>query len=128
MDYIDKFQYRERSDSLISLGFIDYKSYLKSDLWKSIRLSVLKDNNYKCKYCKEKAFLVHHSSYDLQTMAGNNKAYLYAVCNKCHASGHWTGRAESPDFAKRESRWEYKKHLWKEKKYKQECKLPKWDN
>lgn len=90
----------ERNYSLTSLGFYSYSDYLKSDLWKKIRKSVIDNNEGFCKFCHEKAKYVHHSSYDLDTMKGLNLRHLHPVCRSCHEQGHKKGCASVPDSHK----------------------------
>jgi hypothetical protein len=91
--FISKSQRKERSDVLFRLGFSDYKSYLKSDLWKDVRKKVMERDQYRCKFCNKKATHVHHEHYNLDTMSGKNLRHLHSVCKDCHENGHnpWDG-------------------------------------
>lgn len=94
---ISKLQTRERRDSLFSLGFTYYWEYLKSDLWKRIRNNILKRDGYICRFCGCKANQVHHTSYNIDTMRGNNTTHLHSCCRRCHNKGHKNREAVLPD-------------------------------
>ena len=86
---------RERNDSLSRLRFATYRDYLKSDLWRSIRDKLLPAT---CECCSEPATVVHHTSYALDVMKGENKIHLHPVCNSCHgrAKGRTSTIAKKP--------------------------------
>lgn len=74
---------------LASLGFKDYASYLASDIWSSIRLSVMKRENWTCQVCGLPAKDVHHRRYtrgNLLGLLGKDLRHLYALCRTCHES------------------------------------------
>lgn len=77
--------YLRRNKTLIKIGFSSYKEYLNSDLWKSIRIKVLKLSNFKCKSCKNKANQVHHLSYHKDVLLGLKLESLVSLCEKCHS-------------------------------------------
>ncbi len=79
-------RYAERSCSLRSLGFKTYSEYLDSELWQSIRKRVFRDKGRKCFKCKKPASQIHHPSYAVDVMKGDNIEPLKPVCNKCHAA------------------------------------------
>jgi hypothetical protein len=81
--------YQERSLHLAALGFLSYKAYLGSKLWKTIRTRVLDQFNYRCEYCSNEATQVHHSSYDMATLKGETLKHLHPVCNTCHEQGEY---------------------------------------
>ena len=84
----DPYQYR--ADNLRHIGFMSYRAYLHSDLWKVIRASVLTAEP-QCQKCYVKtATQVHHRSYDLATLRGDDLRSLSALCSRCHR------RAERP--------------------------------
>jgi hypothetical protein len=76
--------YKNRDNKLKRLGFKSYSEYLKSDLWKSIRNQVLKQEKYKCCICGNKANQVHHRTYCITGLAGTNLQSLRAICSSCH--------------------------------------------
>jgi len=90
-----------RKKTLLKLGFNSYFEYLKSDLWKGIKSSVLNDNPY-CFSCGERATLVHHSSYKESTLKGETIKHLYSVCRGCHYKcefGRKNGKKLNPSAA-----------------------------
>jgi hypothetical protein len=80
------------------MGFDSYKSYLASDLWKSIKKKALSENKKKCSRCGErKAKLqVHHRSYDLRTMVGSDTRSLSVVCSACHVLAEQPKKRQHP--------------------------------
>lgn len=81
--------YEARELVVASLGFLSYKAYLGSKLWKDIRQRVLATTEGKCKYCGRIATQVHHSSYDKKTMIGERITDLHPVCITCHENGEY---------------------------------------
>lgn len=79
--------YQYRDDNLLGLGFKSYRSYLKSDLWKSIRERVLVANRICAACARRSSSQVHHRSYDPATLRGDDIRSLSAVCSRCHAKG-----------------------------------------
>jgi hypothetical protein len=76
--------YRMRNRVLLALGYRDYKQYLQSDLWKSIRVKVLRVHRM-CAVCISRpSTLVHHTSYARTVLLGTNLRPLYGVCHPCH--------------------------------------------
>lgn len=65
------------------MGFKDYKDYLKSELWASIRSKVLAANP-NCFSCGRKATQVHHGKYRKNDLEGRELRSLFAVCGGCH--------------------------------------------
>lgn len=72
------------------LGFKTYQHYLLSPLWNNIRNRIL-NNSSQCHCCKDKPTQVHHSSYNINTMAGYHDECLYPICQKCHNFIEYTG-------------------------------------
>lgn len=69
-----------------------YKSYLKSDHWKTLRDRIIKERKF-CNRCSGTNQLqVHHLTY--KTYAGGSNKYieldkdLELVCRKCHKKEH----------------------------------------
>lgn len=84
--------YVVRNRNLKSLGFVDYPQYLESRLWKSIRQSVLVRDGFKCRKCdRSSAHHVHHSSYDVATLRGDDLSKLHSVCDWCHREIEFDG-------------------------------------
>jgi 5-methylcytosine-specific restriction endonuclease McrA len=77
-------QYSSRNKVIKSLGFINYREYLKSELWKKIRASVLAQNRV-CLKCGGKKYLqIHHRKYTKANLSGKNIKHLIVLCKKCH--------------------------------------------
>lgn len=76
--------YKRRDAVLLDMGFANYKAYLASDLWKSIRTKVLERDGGKCHACKRPAKHVHHTDYSLDVMAGARIESLRSLCAGCH--------------------------------------------
>jgi len=68
-----------------SLGFENYKEYLKSSLWYERRDLMLSLYPF-CYVCKGKAEQVHHKSYD--NIGNEGKRDLISLCRKCHKKIH----------------------------------------
>jgi 5-methylcytosine-specific restriction endonuclease McrA len=66
----------------------DYMKYLQSPLWTEIRARVLERDNNTCQDCGGKASQVHHRSYTLPVMTGNNDEMLVSLCGDCHQKRH----------------------------------------
>ncbi len=75
--------YKVRERSIRSLGYSSYTQYLASALWKEIRIAQLASSP-RCTRCAKKATQVHHASYDLATMSGDNRSALLSACAGCH--------------------------------------------
>lgn len=73
-----------RTIHLRSLGYADYPAYLASELWATIRIRVLNRDSHECCRCGGRATQVHHRSYELNVLRGENDRQLMSVCGKCH--------------------------------------------
>ncbi|AMV20453.1 HNH endonuclease [Planctomyces sp. SH-PL14] len=73
-----------RAEALLNLGGITYDEYLALPLWRSIRERVLNRENRICRLCAAEATQVHHRTYDLATMLGDDISALVALCGTCH--------------------------------------------
>lgn len=76
--------YADREINCKALGFKSYKGYLKSELWASIRTKKFTESKGVCFKCGRPADAIHHSSYTLPVLKGENMKKLHAVCNDCH--------------------------------------------
>lgn len=76
--------YQERDENLTQMGFRSYAQYLKSELWKEIRGRVVDKYNSQCTICNQFGRTVHHTSYDLSTMKGDDIQHLTLLCSSCH--------------------------------------------
>lgn len=84
--------YDHRDKMLQMLGYVDYGNYLKSETWNTVRLRVLKRDNWTCFRCGNKAQTAHHTSYTKAALTGENINSIYSVCHDCHTKTHYTGR------------------------------------
>jgi hypothetical protein len=75
--------YGERNRNLKMLGFDSYSEYLKSDLWASIRGTVL-SGCPQCVGCTREASQVHHENYDIPVLLGEYLDALHPICGRCH--------------------------------------------
>lgn len=86
--------------NLESLGFPDYQAYLGSWFWRVLREQVL-DAHPACRGCGVRATCVHHQSYALPVLLGQDLAQLVALCGRCHgliSTGREDPGAESLPF------------------------------
>src|SRR5258708_5804394 len=84
--------YRRRPPALRALGFFDYQAYLESYLWGTIPLRVLTTAGRRCCACDEEGCTqVHHESYSLAVLAGEDDSKLSVVCDPCHDRAHHFG-------------------------------------
>lgn len=79
-------RYQERDEALLAAGFSSYRSYLRSDLWREIRESVLERDGRKCKSCRREATQVHHRFYTRDVLLGIDRSerVLVSICCGCH--------------------------------------------
>ena len=75
--------YRERNRIIRAMGFADYKAYLRSPLWASIRARKLAAEP-DCFACGAHATQVHHAKYRKNDLQGRCLDFLFAVCSACH--------------------------------------------
>jgi hypothetical protein len=88
-------QYRRRAVNLAKLGFASYAAYLRSDLWRKIRMRVLAKHRHVCKRCKGRATQVHHRKYVMKAMTGENLGLLIPLCGPCHEFCEWDGNRKT---------------------------------
>lgn len=96
--------YTQRNETLLEMGFKDYKQYLRSPLWKRIRAAKMKKDP-ECFSCgKVKRLQVHHSVYDRRVLEGTTDEGLYTVCSRCHRWAEFTraGQKRGPEDATKE--------------------------
>ena len=107
--------YIQRNELLLELGFISYRQYLRSALWKGIRANKLKRDT-KCYGCSKRAQQVHHGSYSLVSLTGKSAKDLWSVCKRCHQwieftkDGYKRDPKEATDELKRIHRIYWPKH------------------
>jgi hypothetical protein len=77
--------YQERNRLLREhLGFDTYAQYLGSPLWKEIKQRGFREHGRFCRICSKYANILHHLSYDLETLKGTRLDRLVPVCDTCH--------------------------------------------
>lgn len=79
----DGMGYGKRRNNLKSMGFDSYETYLKSAIWKRIRNRVFARSSA-CMCCGQRADVVHHRSYDMETLSGSTLSRLVPICDGCH--------------------------------------------
>src|SRR3990167_11031287 len=100
-------EYADRNELLLSLGFKDYRTYLRSALWKDIRIRKLELDSecFACGRGAESTIVqVHHGKYTRENLLGNTLNDLYTVCSGCHKKIEVTrsGFKRTPTEATRE--------------------------
>jgi 5-methylcytosine-specific restriction endonuclease McrA len=78
--------YVTRNEWLRLLGFKSYREYLRSDLWKSIRVRVYAAKGGNCFLCGKPATELHHNRYYRTDLIGKKLRYINPVCRECHKS------------------------------------------
>ena len=92
-------EYETRLKALKTLGYSTYHEYLLSDIWTKIRATHLK-NLPNCFVCNKLATEIHHASYDVKVLTGENLYSLHSICRDCHFAGEYIGnRKLSPSQA-----------------------------
>lgn len=76
--------YTVRNLNLKALGFRSYDHYLNSDIWKEVKRLAFAAHGTQCCRCGGEATQIHHSSYDLKTLAGSDLSHLHPICRPCH--------------------------------------------
>jgi len=67
----------------------EYRKYLSSAEWKTLRKQVIKRDNHRCVRCDYIGYLqVHHTSYDGIKSMSFSLDQLETVCNDCHKQIH----------------------------------------
>lgn len=76
-----------RRDSIIrQMGYVSYKAYLASSLWKAIRDRVMARDKGQCRVCDNKSTECHHRNYDAAVLSGRVIDSIVSICRQCHAS------------------------------------------
>lgn len=81
--------YAVRNKILRKMGFMNYKDYLKSPIWKTIRDGHLRMWP-RCYGCDSKAQTVHHGRYTWKNLFGASRQYLFSICHSCHKKCEFT--------------------------------------
>ena len=84
-------RYQVRANSLKELGFRTYSDYLSSDIWRTIRERIFSRDKGKCKVCSRKCHSVHHVTYNVVVMRGDDDTQLISVCRGCHKHVEFDG-------------------------------------
>ncbi len=133
-------------DKLIELGFEDYNSYLKSNLWgktrkrffssKIVKRMVLTKGKPYCECCFASGCVLelHHRSYN--SLGNEDLDHLILVCDPCHEAIHRRSKQENVDLwtatdlvAKEPLRdYRIKKKQRRKRKLKKQVSPPRWDD
>ena len=90
--------YETRNAILVDIGYQTYTAYLRSDLWKAIRMRHMKG---KCRLCETKmANTLHHTSYTREIMENGCKKHLVPLCRPCHMALEFNGFKVKGDLEK----------------------------
>jgi len=94
-------EYHERNKNLAKLGFLNYREYLRSNLWRSLRKDAFRIFGKKCIRCRGKANQIHHRSYTYEALQGLWPKHLVPVCARCHKFAEYRddGSKRSPGEA-----------------------------
>jgi len=76
--------YQNRDLIIMGMGYANYEEYLNSEFWANIRARTFAMAKGLCKFCNKHADHIHHSSYDIKTLKGDNQDHLHACCGMCH--------------------------------------------
>jgi len=76
--------YQRRDAALQEIGFASYREYLDSELWAKIRRMAFAKWGHICNKCRDKAELIHHANYSVDTLLGRDLSGLVPVCHACH--------------------------------------------
>lgn len=76
--------YEQRVMSLRALRFYSYLDYLKSTLWARIRKITYAIKGRECFLCGDPACVLHHNSYDYDTLSGRSIQRITPLCENYH--------------------------------------------
>jgi hypothetical protein len=77
--------YTHRNERIRKEGLAEnYKAYLETDLWATIRARVLKRDGGLCRICGGTATQCHHTNYGTAVLTGRSLVALFAICRSCH--------------------------------------------
>jgi len=78
--------YRKHSKQKIK-STLDYKTYIKSEIWKLVVARIKKQRNNSCEICGNKKYLqVHHLTY--KNLGQEKDEDLQLLCGACHMKQH----------------------------------------
>ena len=77
-------------DGIAGIACLPYENYMRTALWRKIRLWVLERDEGRCVVCREKgspfsATEVHHRDYCETTLIGDAPEMLVSLCASCHS-------------------------------------------
>lgn len=74
------------NQELKAIGFETIADYFESELWKTIRETILTRDAHRCRnrFCGKYAQKIQHLSVSVNTLSGQNPTGLIAVCDKCY--------------------------------------------
>jgi len=86
--------YDRRNQALAEMGFPSYAAYLESELWRKIRLRVLRRDFFRCRFCggKPRKVCAHHGDYERDTLEGLRLSGIYTACYRCHEELEFSAR------------------------------------
>lgn len=94
-------QYSQRNKKIRAMGFADYREYLSSKLWHTIRVRVMRRDGGRCRMCQAEATEVHHLRYTQRVLDGRGDKHLMALCRACHEQAEFRGEEKvSPSEAR----------------------------
>jgi len=95
----DMFEFYEIIKNRLSIKSViaksEYKEYIETDWWKSLRKKILIRDNYTCQICKCKAEEVHHLTY--QHKGKEYSFELVSLCHNCHLK-HYHPEQIRPEY------------------------------
>lgn len=74
-----------------ALGFANYKEYLRSPLWRRIKIEELHKVQGQCAACGGATRTIHHRDYRPRVLRGDDRSALIALCTPCHDKIHNKG-------------------------------------
>lgn len=78
--------YASRNANLNRLGFDTYPDYLRSDLWRAVRVKVYAAKGRDCYLCGKPATELHHNRYHANDLTGETIRFINPICRQCHES------------------------------------------
>lgn len=98
---------------------MDYRAYLRSSHWKTVRRDALRRAGNKCQLCSSRIRLeVHHNSYE--HLWDETEQDVVVLCRRCHAKFHGFPVDALADrirqwFRRVVKRWNRERRTWKVK-------------
>lgn len=84
--------YGLRNRNLERLGLGNYRKYLRSDLWESIRYLIWERDGGTCQACGKRGHATHHMNYREETLLGDDLGGLILLCAGCHKHVEFRGK------------------------------------